>query len=63
MTEYIDTDDLFKDVQDRIATMTGGINRTALDVNDLYVKAVRERAREWGSSDLMDLAAWLEGSL
>lgn len=64
--QYVDGDDLFNAVQNRIAQLliTGeSPNPTALAVNALYIEALRERAREWESSDLMDMAAWLEGSL
>jgi NTP pyrophosphatase (non-canonical NTP hydrolase) len=36
---------------------------TCRSVNAIYVQALRERASEWLSSDLMDVAAWLEGTL
>lgn len=36
---------------------------TAATVQGHYVAALRALAREWQSSDLMDAAAWMEGTL
>lgn len=38
-------------------------DQTAQTVQAMYVDALRSLAREWQSSDLMDAAAWMEGTL